>query len=70
MEMRQVASSNIRSVGYDADTQILRVEFHNGSAYEYRNVPLVVYEEFMGSSSLGAYLNRNLRHNYPYEKVG
>lgn len=70
MEMKPVASSNIQSVGYDESTETLRVQFNNGSLYEYHNIPVVVYNDLMQSSSLGAYLNRNLRNSYPYEKIG
>lgn len=70
MEMKPVASSNIQAVGYDESTETMRVQFTNGSIYEYRNVPSIVYNDFMQSGSLGAYLNRNIRNSYPYEKIG
>lgn len=68
--MKPVSSSNIQAVGYDESTETLRIQFTNGSIYEYRNVPIVVCNDFMQASSLGAYLNRNIRNNYPYEKIG
>ena len=70
MDMKPVASSNIQAVGYDESSETMRVQFTNGSVYEYRNIPIVVYNDFMQASSLGAYLNRNIRNSYPYEKVG
>lgn len=70
MDMKPVASSNIQAVGYDESTETMRLQFANGSVYEYHNIPSIVYNDFMQASSLGAYLNRNIRNNYPYEKIG
>lgn len=67
--MKPVASSNIEAVGYEESTETMRVQFKNGSVYEYHNVPSIVHSDFMQASSLGAYLNRNIRTNYPYEKI-
>src|SRR5690606_37210664 len=50
-----VVSSNIASVGYDAKKKLLEIEFHHGAVYQYFDVPENVYEELMGSTSLGAY---------------
>ena len=35
MERKKVSSSKIRTVGYDARTQTLEVEFNNGSVMQY-----------------------------------
>lgn len=35
MERTSVTSSNINSIGYDADSQTLEIEFNNGAVYEY-----------------------------------
>ncbi len=39
MNMTDVDSSMILSVGYDAATRTLRVLFSSGKTYEYREVP-------------------------------
>ena len=70
IEMIPVVSSNIESIGYNEETQILRVKFLNGAIYEYKNVPLIEFEQLKNTSSVGSYLNRNIARNYPYEKVG
>jgi hypothetical protein len=70
IEMIPVVSSNIESIGYNEGTQILRVKFLNGAIYEYKNVPLIEFEQLKNTSSVGSYLNRNIARNYPYEKVG
>lgn len=70
MERIPVQSSNLSAIGYDSETETLEVEFLNGTAYEYRNVPQVVYEQFMNASSLGSFFNREISKNYPYSKIG
>jgi len=70
MEKIPVQSSNLAAIGYDIATEILEVEFLNGSIYEYKNVPQVVYNELMSAPSHGSYLSREIYKTYPYEKVG
>lgn len=69
MEREAVSSSNIDSIGYDPDTEMLEIEFRGGTVYEYRNVPLVVYEELMNAASHGSYFNREISKRYSYEKI-
>lgn len=57
-----VDSSAIRAVGYDGST--LTVEFHSGRIYDHPNVPNSVFENFMHSSSKGAYYNQHIRGRY------
>ena len=70
MDLRPVSSSNIDQVGYDPSTETMQVVFQNGSVYEYRGVPQGEYDAFISAPSLGSYLNRNIRNNYAYEKIG
>lgn len=70
IEKNFVSSTNVEAIGYNADTQTLRVWFLNGSIYDYFNVPSVEYEGLKTASSVGTYLNRNIKGPYPYQKVG
>jgi hypothetical protein len=70
MERIPVQSSNLAFIAYDADTEILEIEFTNSTLYEYKNVPKVVYDELMASSSHGTYFNKNIRNFYPCQKIG
>ncbi len=69
MNRQAVTSSNIASIGYDADSQTLEIEFLNGGVYQYFDVPQYVHEELMNASSLGQYLAQNIKGNYRYSKV-
>lgn len=70
MDRMAVMSSNIRSVGYDANQQILEVEFLNGSVYQYFNVGQDLYNQFVQASSLGQFLHQYIKNAYAYSRVG
>jgi hypothetical protein len=70
MNIIEVQSSNLESIGYDPETEILKIKFLNSSVYEYKNVSQVIYDALMNAPSHGSYFNREIRNNFPYEKVG
>ena len=70
MERKYVVSSNIASIGYDAEQMILEVEFNYGSIYQYFDVPESVYEGLMTADSHGKYLDAYVKKaGYRYEKL-
>lgn len=70
MNRQSVTSSNLKSVGYDASSQTLEIEFHHGGIYEYYNVPSGIYEGLMNASSHGTYFDANIKKGgYIYNKV-
>ena len=70
MERKYVTSSNIASIGYDAEQIILEVEFNYGSIYQYFDVPESVYEGLMTADSHGKYLDAYVKKaGYRYEKL-
>lgn len=69
MNRQAVVSSNIASIGYDANSQTLEIEFLNGGVYQYFDVPSYVHEELMNADSHGQYLAQNIKGVYRYSKV-
>jgi len=69
MERIPVSSSNISAIGYDADNQILEVEFTNGAVYSYSGVSSDEYEGFMSSDSKGKYFHANIKNRYSFTKL-
>ena len=69
MERISVNSSNISSVGYDADSQTLEIEFNNGGVYLYSGVPESLYEGMMGADSKGKFFHANIKNIYPFSKL-
>lgn len=69
MERTHVTSSNIRSIGYDTDNQILEVEFNSGAIYQYHGVPEYEHDAVMNASSHGVYFNANIKNRYSFTKL-
>lgn len=67
MDMTSVSSSNIAAVGYVEDT--MQVEFHNGTVYQYFDVPEHVFEELRDAGSVGQYFNMNVKGVFRFSKV-
>ncbi|MDE0053207.1 MAG: KTSC domain-containing protein [Gammaproteobacteria bacterium] len=70
MQRYSVSSSNIASVGYDAASETLEVEFLDGSLYQYYNVPENMYDRMMAEGSKGRFLHAYIKNAYPYSRVG
>ncbi|WP_186210862.1 KTSC domain-containing protein [Burkholderia gladioli] len=69
MERTPVSSSNISSIGYDVENQILEIEFHGGSVYSYSGVPPSEYEGVMNADSKGKYFHANIKNRYSFMKL-
>lgn len=67
--MIPVDSSNVESVGYDEDEQILYVRFLTGATYIYKGVNNYEFEGLVSAPSVGSYLHRYIKNNYPYERI-
>jgi len=69
MDRQRVSSSNVRSIGYDATSSTLEVEFNSGGVYRYSDVPEAVYAALMRASSKGSYLNDHIKDRYHCQHV-
>jgi len=62
-------SSNIARFGYEADSQILGVEFTTGVAYHYFDVPESIFDEMKAAPSKGQFLAHRVKGTYRYARV-
>lgn len=69
MAREQVTSSNIKAVGYDKNSKLLEVEFHNGTVYQYEGVDEAAYKDLKEASSVGRHFTAFIRNNYPFKKI-
>lgn len=53
MKRQPVKSSNIASIGYNDETNILEIEFRSGGIYQYFSVPKAVHQRLMSATSIG-----------------
>jgi KTSC domain len=70
MERRIVESSNLASIGYDASTGTLEIEFKSGSIWQYYDFPEHMWNEFEYAESHGKYFNANIKNQYRDGRVG
>jgi hypothetical protein len=64
MEMKQVKSSNINAIGYDADARELHLEFHGGRVHIYSDVNADVHEAMLKADSIGKFFHSNINRSY------
>ena len=69
MNRQVVTSSTIVSIGYDADSQTLEIEFKNSNIYQYFDLPQYIYDDFVNADSHGKYLAQNIKGYYRYSKI-
>ena len=69
MDRTYVASSNLKSVGYDEGSEVLEVEFYDGRVYHYFGVPPEVHRALIDADSHGKYLAAEIKGKYRYERV-
>jgi len=70
MNRENVQSSMITSLGYDANTSTLEVEFKSGAVWQYYDVPESIYYDMMNSGSLGKFFHANIKGSYGESQVG
>jgi hypothetical protein len=66
--MKEVDSSNIAAIGYDEQTQTLKIRFKAGGEYHYYDVPKEEHEALLLAKSMGSHFGKNIRNNYKYKK--
>lgn len=64
-----VTSSDIASLGYDAATQTLEIEFHATGVYRYFSVPLEVFEILRTGPSPGKFFLQHIKGQFAWEKA-
>ena len=72
-ERESVSSSNVRSLRYDPERELMEVRFNHGGTYYYRDVPEDVFEDVLicvDDGSVGRTLHRRVKEpGYEYERV-
>jgi len=62
-------SSVIKSAKYNHSTNALTIEFTKGEVYQYDNVEVRVFNEFVDASSQGTYFAQNIKEAYSWNKL-
>jgi len=64
IRMRQVTSTALAAVGYDAEHRWLDVEFRHGGLYRYLGVPPQIHDGLLSSPSKGSFFRERIQDQY------
>jgi hypothetical protein len=67
--MKNVFSSNVAAIGYDAESSALIVRWRRGKVSEYLGVPANVANEAMNAPSIGLALQATIKGQYPHRYI-
>ncbi|MCK4947538.1 MAG: KTSC domain-containing protein [Candidatus Aureabacteria bacterium] len=70
MDRNNIDSSMIRSIGYDANSSTLEIEFNSGAIWQYFDFPESSWCEFNTSDSKGKFFLREIKKQYSESQVG
>jgi len=69
VERKHVESSLVTSIGYDATTSVLEIEFHDGDVYRYFDFPEFLYKGLMASPSKGHFCTSRVIGRFRHEQI-
>ena len=64
-----IPSTEFTQVGYQEDSETLEIQFVKGGVYQFYNVPLTVFDEFMNASSKEGYYHSKIGERFPCSRV-
>lgn len=64
IETVQLASTAIISATYDEENEELSLTFSNGRTYDYKGVPVDIFQGLKASPSPGGYWHANIKDQY------
>jgi DnaJ-class molecular chaperone len=65
----KVHSDKIWTIGYDAFTKILQVEFYDAGVFHYYDVPEPLYTQLLYANAVDEFLDANITWKYQWEQV-
>lgn len=69
LERIDVFSPIISSIWYDTNENILQIEFHNLTIYNYLEVPKEYYQHCVCADSVEQYFQANIENYYESERI-
>ena len=70
MLRQAVESSNIATVGYDEEQQVMEIVFRDGRVYHFLEVPPERVLSLLRAESKGRFFNAEIKPAYEYRAVG
>lgn len=64
-----ILANKLESIGYDPNSQKLKVTFLDGSSYLFLNIPQQEFENLIKANVKGSHFNRHIRRKYDFERI-
>jgi hypothetical protein len=64
-----VESTTLATIAYDADRELLQIEFRDRTTYRYYNVPDEIHKTLLRAPSKGSYFNRVIRGQFAHARI-
>jgi KTSC domain len=68
MKPTVVESTTLATVAYNADQELLQIEFRDRTVYRYFSVPADVHDALLRAPSKGSYFNHAIRGRFAYDR--
>jgi hypothetical protein len=68
MKSLAVESTTLATVSYDAERELLQLEFRDRTVYQYSAVPAHIHAALLRAPSKGCYFNRVIRGRFAYSQ--
>ena len=62
-------SSNIESIGYNPNSDVLEIKFRSGGLYWFQECPQEIYDALMAAESKGKYFGQHIKGKYQCVKI-
>ena len=69
MKLTVMESTSLATVAYDANLELLQIEFRDRTIYRYRQVPADVHAALLRAPSKGSYFNRVIRGRFVFTRI-
>lgn len=68
MPMIPTDSSAVKAYWYDQNKEQLKIRYPSGDVYTYLDVPPKVVKRMESATSMGRFLNKNIKPSFAYRK--
>jgi hypothetical protein len=69
LDRKKVNADKIRSIGYDAGSQVLEIEFSDGKVVQYSRVPSEVHRRLMAAPTIVSYFRDHIEDEYTAKRL-
>ncbi|WP_105172565.1 KTSC domain-containing protein [Pseudoalteromonas sp. T1lg24] len=68
-EQHPVSSNAFSHIGYSSINKVLDLKLESGEVYRYFDIPILLWDDFYYSTSMGRFFNEHIRGRYSFEKL-